>query len=115
MMLIVYTDIIIIATYNVQDFSIDVNSNGSLTVKCVFMQGSINELCYLIFLDAAQGLEKHFTVFGFKEANLTLTESGNYSVEVYDIVGEAITGPAIEAPKLIEVTIISPSTSSKVS
>ena len=90
------------------------NSNGLVTVKCVFMQGSINERCYLIFLDAAQGLRQHFIVNGFKETNLTLTESGNYSVEVYDIVNGIIYGLAIELPKLIEVTIISPSASSKV-
>ena len=78
------------------------------------MQGLINELCYLIFLDAAQGIKKYFTVFGFKKANLKLTDSGNYTVEVYDIIDGAITGPAIVYPKLIEVIITSPSASSKV-
>ena len=78
------------------------------------MQGSINEHCYLIFFDAAQGLEKNFKVDGFKKKNLTLTESGNYSVEVYDLVDGIIYGLAIEPPKLIEVIITPPSTSSKV-
>ena len=114
MMVIIFTDFINIATYNVQGFRIYENSNGSVTVKCVFMQGSINEFCSLIFLDAAQGLEKCFTVDGFKETNLTLTESGNYTVEVYDIVDGAITGPAIVYPKLIEVIITSPSATSKI-
>ena len=113
MMLLIYTDFIIIATYNVQDFSIDVNSNGSVTVKCTFMQSSINEFCYLIFLDAAQGLEKEFTVDGFNKTNLTLTESGNYTVEVYDLVDGVAYGPATAYPELIEVIIL-PSTSSKV-
>ena len=89
------------------------NSNGSVTVKCVFVQSSISKTCYLIFLDAAQGIEKYFTVDGFKMTNLTLTESGNYTVEVYDIISGMIYGPAIVYPKLIEVIIISPSTSSK--
>ena len=105
------TDFIIIATYNVQDFSIDVNSNGSVTVKCVFMQGSINESCYLLFLDAAQGLNKSYIVAG--STNITLTESGNYTVKVYELFNGAIYGPVIE-PELIEVIIISPSASSKV-
>ena len=85
-----------------------------MTVTCVIMQGLINKLCYLIFLDAAQGLNKSFIVTGSKETNLALTESGNYTVKVYDIVDGAITGPAIVYPKLIEVIIISPSASSKV-
>ena len=114
MMLIIYIDFIIIATYNVQNFSIAENSNGSVTVKCVFMQGSISESCYFIFLDAVQGLEKHFTVAGSRKTNLTLTKSGNYSVKVYDLVDGILYGPAIVYPELIEVIIISPSTSSKV-
>ena len=111
---IIYIDFIIIATYNVQDFSIDVNSNGSVTVTCVFMEGSINEHCLISFIDTAHGLENFFTAQGFKETNLALTESGNYTVEVYDIVDGTIYGPAIVYPELIEAIITSPSTTSKV-
>ena len=78
------------------------------------MQGSINEHCLISFIDTAHNLHYYFTVQGFKETNLTLTESGNYTVEVYDLVGGIIYGPAIVYPKSIEVIIISPSTSSKV-
>lgn len=108
-------DFIIIATYNVQEFSIDVKSNGSLTVTCVFMQGSINERCLISFIAQDHELEKNVTaVAGSNKTNLTLTKSGNYTVEVYDLVDGIIYGPAIVYSKLIEVTIISPSTSSKV-
>ena len=85
-----------------------------MTVKCVFMQGSINEHCLISFIDTAHGLENFFTAQGFKETNLTLTESGNYTVKVYDLDNGIIHEPAIAYPKLIEVIITSPSTSSKV-
>ena len=106
------TDFIIIATYNVQDFSIDVNSNGSVAVTCVISRGLINESCYLIFSDTAQGIKENFTVAG--NTNITLTESGNYNVEVYELFDGAIYGPVFEYPELIEVIIISPPVFSKV-
>ena len=46
--------------------------------------------------------------------NITLTESGNYTVIVYELFNGAIYGPVFEYPELIEVIIISLSASSKV-
>lgn len=46
--------------------------------------------------------------------NITLTESGNYTVKVYELFNGAIYGPVFEYPELIEVIIISISASSKV-
>ena len=111
-MLIVYWFYNFLATYNVQDFSIDVNSNGSLTVTCVFSQGSINESCYIVFSDAAQDIKEHFIVAG--NTNITLTESGNYTIDVYVLFNGAIYETVFVYPESIEVIIISPSASSKV-
>ena len=112
MMLLICIDFIIIATYNVENFSIAENSNGSLTVTCVISQDSINESCYITFSDAAQGLNKSYIVAG--NTNITLTESGNYTVEVYVLFNGTIYKTVFVYPKSIEVIIISPSASSKV-
>lgn len=81
-----------------------------MIVTCVFIQGSIAESCHLVFNDIAQGLVESFNVTEPKEI-LVLKGSGNYSVSVYDVVNGSIIGPAIEYPKLIEVTVVSPSLS----
>lgn len=69
----------------------------------------------MIFIDNATNLKESFNITGSKK--ITLNNSGNYTVEAYDIANNSIIGPAIEYSKTIEVTavLLSPSFSSNFS
>ena len=99
-----------IATYNAQNFSIRSDApNGSVMVACIFIEGSLTTSCHLKFIDNVRNLNESFNITGPEQTPLTLKESGNYTVTVYDLVNGSIIGPAITYSKEIEVIRLSPS------
>ena len=99
-----------LATYNTQNFSIRSDAhNGSVIVTCMFIEGSLTKSCHLKFTDNVRGINESFNITGSEQTLLTLKESGDYTVTVYDIVNGSIIGPAITYSKEIEVIRLSPS------
>ena len=76
-----------------------------MIIKCVFIEGSIADGCRVIFNDTTQELEYSFNITGSKEELVTVSESGDYNVTVYDIVNKSFVGPAFELQEVIEVII----------
>lgn len=100
---------IYIATYHVQDLKIIASyRNGSVVIKCVLVVESTAEKCHVKFTDSTQGLWESFNITGSVNTQISLPVSGNYTVKVYDIANGLLFGPAIESPKIIEVTVLSP-------
>ena len=64
----------------------------------------------MIFNDTTQKLEYSFNITGSKEELVTVPESGDYNVTVYDIVNKSFVGPAFELWEAIKV-IIQPNSS----
>ena len=59
----------------------------------------------MIFNDTTQELEYSFNITGSKEELVTVPESGDYNVTIYDIVNKSFVGPAFELKKAIKVII----------
>ena len=99
-------DISVIATYYLQYLNVSSANytDGSVKVKCVFLEGSIAEGCHIVFNDTTQGLMESFDITGSGEMLLRISESGSYTLTAYDIVNGSIVGPAVlYAPVLIIV------------
>lgn len=86
-----------LATYHVQDLNIKPYSNGSVGVQCLYYcQQVASNGCQVAFNDTAQGIEKSFNITGLHEKLVPLTNNGNYTVTVYDLVNGSVIGPALE-------------------
>lgn len=81
-----------------------------MIIKCDFIEESIADGCHVIFNDTTQKLEYSFNITRSKEELVTVPESGDYYVTVYDIVNKSFFGPAFELQEAIEV-IIQPNSS----
>ena len=90
----------------------DQNINGSVLVKCIFIQGLPAKQCYVVFTDINQGLEESFHVTGSEDSLLTLSFSGNYSVTAYDIFNGSIFGPAVKHPFILAISVPSSASTS---
>lgn len=64
----------------------------------------------MIFNDTTQEMEYSFNITASKEELVTVPESGDYNVTVYDIVNKSFVGPAFELQEVLEV-IIQPNSS----
>lgn len=94
-----------LATYYVQNVIISHCTNGSVSVRCVFLEGVTTDECHIEFIETNQELKETFNITGSIEV-ITLEKSGNYTIRVYDLlINGTIIGPAFELPSKVPIVI----------
>ena len=79
------------ATYNcIQQLNIIEADNGSVSVQCVFVSGSIADGCHVIFTDATNGKNESYNITGSDNTTkiISLVPAGNYTVVAFEIINE---------------------------
>ncbi|XP_019856812.1 PREDICTED: uncharacterized protein LOC109585258 [Amphimedon queenslandica] len=98
------------STFHTQDVIISSPyTNGSVSVQCVFVSGSIADICHVIFTGTHQELVLNISLV--QEPTLVALPAGLYTVTAYDIINGALYGPAVFYATLVEIIKMKPLTS----
>ena len=69
----------------------------------MFVTGSTADGCHVIFTDTTNGRNESFTITGSDNEIIYLSNTGHYTVTVYDITNENISGPSFYYPEPVYI------------